>query len=475
MRVCDHDRMDTGTHLRAIWRRRWLVLAAATALALVVLLLRASQAPIYSTSSDLFLVVPQSSGDATATNDRLTASYSELIRDERIVADLLRRSALPLSPADVRADVSVASPGSGQLTVTARESTPERSARLANAAALSLSAGADGNEAEVVKRQLAPLQSDIDALTTQLETVPGGSPAATALNAQIGSAASSKATLISAPRVRLDVVRPADPLDATHTPNPVRDAVLAFLLGFIVAAEAAALLAARRRGLEGRDPVPSLEAWSALPVFRVGPNRYGPDEGAAALRFLQAGSPGALYLVPVLASPASGVAVRTLLQLLADAPDRASWLPLSAELGGPAGPAGVDMLRSPAELPATEQSAVLVSAPAWEDPALLALAETAPGRCALIVDAGRVREPQLREALRVLGYADLSPQLLLVVESAQAGWWPWRRTARAEPQPPLLGEASAPSTRSVPAVAAKATSSVRVVPEQPTPSRAAGA
>lgn len=418
--------MDTGTHFRAIWRRRWVVLAAALAAGLLVLVLRIAQDETYSAQADIFLVPAPNTSSASNEVERLTIYYGQLVTDPRVVADMSRRAQLPLTVGESKRLVDVSSAEDGQLTVVAEQPTDVRAATLANAAADALAAGAALDQAEAQRRELAPLVDEIEELQAELQELSADSSRRRVLEGRLERAEQARVDALSVSRARLDVVRRAEADDAVSSPRPVRDALLAFVLVGIVGAELAALAAVRRRGVEGGDPVPAVESWSELPVFRVGPSRYGPDESGAALRFLQADEePRPLYVAPLAPGASTDIGLEHLLDALAALGTRTTWVDLRADHALPPVPRGAEVVRprrKDLERAAQHRpQPTLVTADAWESPELLRLAELLPGTCVLLVDAARARQPELAEAIEVLGLADLTPQAVLVVEGSRPG------------------------------------------------------
>lgn len=441
--------MNTGTHLLAIWRRRWAVLAVAVAAGLLVLGLRTAQDETFAAQADVFLVPPENTSSSSNEVERLTIYYAQLVMDPRVISDAASRLGRPLSVADVKRLVDVSSPEDGQLTVVARQPTDQDAAELTNAIADALSTGASLDQAEAQRRELAPLVSEIEDLQQQLAELPPDDPARNALESRQERTEQARVDALATSRARLDVVRRAQADDAVSSPRPVRDALLAFLLAGIVGAELAALAAARRRGVEGGDPVPVIERWSDLPVFRVGPSRYGPDESGAALRFLRGDEqPQPLYVAPLVPGPGTATALEHLLDALGALGGRTTWVDLRADHSRPPVPRGAEVVRprrKDLERAAQHRPPpTVVTADAWESPELLRLAELMPGTCVLLVDAAVARQPELLEAVEVLGLADLTPQAVLVVDGPRPSvLLPARLSAlvptplrRAAPTPP---------------------------------------
>jgi hypothetical protein len=425
--------MDTGTHLRAIWRRRWWVLAGAALVGLSVLVLRTAAPSTYTSQATLFLVL----GEREAlVNDgsvrRLTAAYVQLRNDEVVVADAARRAGVPEEV--VRGSASTSSGVEGQVVVSASADSPAVSARLANALADAVSSGARRDQVEAQRRELAPLDTEIRETRGALELATQGSGEAAQLEARLARAEQARLERLAKPRTRLDVVERAQPSDAIQMPRPGRDAGLAFVIALIVLAELAALRAARRQALEGPDVVASLEEWTDLPIFRVGAGDRGPDETAAAVRFLTADPPAPerlLALAPLAPSPGTDEAAARLLAVVADFEGEATWLDLDGSGAGKPVPPSVYRVAAPSTAQVRGRlradATAVATAGAWESPDLVRLAEVAPAVSALLVDARLARRSGFDEALRVLGLAGVPPIAVLVAEPPRR-WWPspWR-------------------------------------------------
>ena len=431
--------MDTGTHLRAVWQRRWLVLGAALAVAAVVFGIRSAQEAVWTTEAQLYLVVGDQ--DRPEAVERLTVLYGETLEQPEVVADTITRAGLTVDAADLRRRVAVESPSEGRLDVTANGSTPEQSVRLANAAADALSAGAAREQAARALEEAAPLAQEVADLSAQVAALPVEDPSRVLLEGRLQRADAARLGVLGEERVRLDVVRRPEAASAERAPRPARDAALALVLALILGAEASALLAARRRGLEGADPVPQLERWTGLPAFRVGPGRHGPDEAPAAVRFLRADARTAAVPRPALAHPGSAAGVHRVVGELAEGGARVTWFDLAAEPAVTSGlPKGVDVRRRdgrPLAL-ATEGAdrRVVVSTAAWEDRGLMQAVDQVTATSPWW-STRTAREPDVAEALRVLAYADLSPAAVLVVEGPGAACRPRSRRRPRRARPPL--------------------------------------
>lgn len=401
-----------------MWRRRLPVLLLGLLAGVAVFVVRSQASVTFRTEADLYLAPGLAGQSDTSETSRLTALYAEFVRDPRVVADLIRRSGLSIRPDKVQSLVTVTSPQTGQLVVVAQQPTAGRAAALADATGEALSAGAAKDQAEAQKLELAPLTSELAVIQSQLAALPAGNPNRDQLQARLDRTDQARVDKLAAVRARLDLVRRARPDEAVRAPRPARDATVAALLVLILAAEGAALIAARRRGIESGDPVPPLEAWSGLPVFRTGLGRHGPDESEALARYLRKDAGGRpVYLVGLTASAATSSATERLVGALAvpgGTTSRVALVPDDAPL--PDVPAGTTLLTAP---PTALPPSSVVTATTWTDDRLLEIADLAPGACALVVLSPRVRRPELEEALRVLRLSGLEPSCVAVDEGRE--------------------------------------------------------
>ncbi len=223
---------------------------------------------------------------------------------------------------------------------------------------------------------------------------------------------------LSQPRARLDLVRRADPDDAVRQPQPLRDAALAFLLTLIVAAEVAALLAARHRGSKAATRRRSLEAWTGLPAFRLGDGRHGADQTAAAMVFLEQRTRGSsLFVAPVKAGPdADGTAALLAARMRRNG--EVVWVRLTEDPDARQAPDGVRVRR--AVLPAPRTADLVSTAAGWQDAALLQAAAAQPGPLVLLVQAENAEQRSVQEAVRVLSHTGTPAVAVLVTETGGA-------------------------------------------------------
>lgn len=428
--------MDAGTHLRAIWRRRVLVVGGAIAVGLVVFVLR-SMAPATYTSSAVLFVVP-GGGDARDVEGevrRLTATYAALADDRAILRDAAART-MGITEEEAGRRTVVAESDDGQVQITATGVSAVAAADLANATATALAAAADLEQTDALRRDLAPLDVELQTLAAQAASSDAAGADANELVARQRAVFQARLERLGLSPARLDLVDAARAGMAERTPDPVRDSVLALLLALIVLAELAAIRAARRAGLEGRDPLSTLREWSHLPVFRIGSSKSGPDQSTSSLLHTRSSGPAhsdgfVMALAPLTSPVALDSAVRHLLRASIEIFGRATLLDVRSDTEQ-AAPASTsepwETLRpSPADIEATLRSSAHLSSPqpvtvlvgdCWDSPEFLMLSQALGALTTVLVDAATVRRPSLQESLSALQESRTPPVALLVLEPA---------------------------------------------------------
>lgn len=424
--------MDVNTHVRAIWRHRWLILAGAMVLGGAVLGLRLAQPPTYTTSAALYLVPGSETSDSDIT--RLTDVYSQLGDNSLVLTstvDTLDDPAIDVTA--VRSATGVALESDGLLRVQATADDAARSAGLTNAYAQALSQAVMGDQARArtllqqpIEAQLADVGQEIDQASPQDAGYDG-------LLERRRDLQASRASILAQSVPRLDVLTLTEASSADRTPRPFRDALLAFLVGLILLAELIVVRAVRQGRLDGIGVTETLEQVSGLPALRVGRSERTGDQRAAVLSLVFAderapGTPVVLKLLPLNPTPAS----RSAWVLLADAAVRAGHRAVVVDVDGsqhglpPGAPPVVPLPLSTALQPVGGKGThsgdvVLATLASWDAPELLNLTALT-GSTALVVDIREVRKTILEEALRVLRLAGTPADLLVLVEGKRKRW-----------------------------------------------------
>lgn len=426
--------VDLVTHFRAMWYRRWLIAGGAMACGLLVFGVLRVVNPVYRSETSLF-VVPASGNAASDTElRRLTVAYLSKSSDPVVLLDAAQRAPGTPTAQALRKSVKVTSPTTGELRVLAKGTTPEDASRLANAMSDAMSRAVSREESAARLREAQPLDEELAALAQRIGELPASDPVRTLLTAQRTATAQARLDVLTGARNRLDVVQHAQSRDAVRTPRTARDSLLAFLLAGIVLSEASALLARRRGGFEGRDPVRALESWTELPVFRVPIDGAALDESAAAMLYLTAEDDGTtVVLAPLSPGRWTRAGVARLLSAAAEVHGAATWVHFGEATDDPlALPEKVYVVQPPQTSGAKPQAVLaalpsrpgptIVSADSWESVALLQVAANRPLPCLLLIDAHQARKTDFDEASRVLTYAGANPTAVAVVVGPRNRW-----------------------------------------------------
>ena len=282
--------MDLFEHFRSMWRWRWRVLIASAIVAAIVLGWSLNLPRVYQATA-LVAWAPGPTEDFSDTSLQLTLRrYQQLAGTRVVLADAVRRSRLSLSTAEARRRTEVADPESGGslLTLTATGPSREEAQRLADGLAKALEAAADAQQTKSLQAALAPLERQMSDITSKLASVPKGSPQAQALQAQFSALAETSAQLQAQTKGHLDIVSPATAEADAISPQPTRNALLAFLAALVVNAELAVVLSARSdrfsRERLGEEAAELLD----VPVLAQIPAN-GHAAGIEAFRTLRAG------------------------------------------------------------------------------------------------------------------------------------------------------------------------------------------
>ncbi|MDT7550652.1 MAG: hypothetical protein QOE84_3046, partial [Actinomycetota bacterium] len=428
--ICDDADVDLLSHFRAIWHRRWYIVSGAVAAGLVVFVIASLVRPSYQADATLFIVPANSAGSSDPTElRRLTIAFLDKTDDRQVLSDAAPLTPGQPTPQQLHQRFTASSPADGELHVKGTADNAADAATLTNVVSDALSRAADRLANDTRTRELAPLTAELADLTQEIAALPPGDRRLGPLVTQRNATVQARLASLAAPRNRLDVVHRAQSREASRSPRRALDALLAFVLGLIVGCETAALLARRRDGLEGRDPVAALESWTSLPVFRLPIGDVGADESAALLLYLGADGISTVLAAPLNPGERSAQGIARMLSTAATLTGGATWVDLADHRDAPAPPnSDVRVIRlspdahhaanGPVRLVESlppDSGWVFVSASTWEATALLQVAADVPTSCLLVVDAREARRPEFIEAVRVLSYAGAAPAAVAVV------------------------------------------------------------
>lgn len=239
--------MSQYSHLRTVWRYRWRVLGLALLSALVVYGLSSTLlSKVYNASAQISVTIPQTGGNGPISQDTVlfyAQTFAQIGTTTPVIEQTVKQAGLGLDIRAARSRISVtASPTVGIITVVATGPRPTEATQLAKAMTTALIDAVNAQEQAATQAQLAPLQSQIDAVRGQLALAAPGSAAATAAQTQLQTLTVQLSQAQLQPTPRLNVVSPALGSDGAVSPHPKTYALLAFVTALVVFAELSALL-----------------------------------------------------------------------------------------------------------------------------------------------------------------------------------------------------------------------------------------
>lgn len=232
--------MELTGYLRLIWAsKRWLLLFAAIAGAVVFLYSSSKENQYESTALGQIISTAQAEGDILSEEEllSLTNVYHGLA-DTRTVLDIAHEDpAVQGREGEFDATVSV-SPESrvGVLAFSALTGDPDVSAEFANAYAKAFSEYLGGLQVSEAKKALTPIQARISEIEGELAELPASELERASLQVELGALQEQIANRTSNPGDSLRIVEPAAASGTPVSPKPKRDAILAFIAALILGA-----------------------------------------------------------------------------------------------------------------------------------------------------------------------------------------------------------------------------------------------
>lgn len=263
--------MDLRGQLASVWLRRWPIVAATVCVALVVLVLRMLTPPVYGTDTTLRVNVPgESGGERAETVEFYTQTLVGLAGTQSVLDDAVSRSGLPITRQDVRERITVIETETpGFLTLTALGPTPRESAALAGAASAALAARLAADEVAATENATAALREQIAALEPELVTLAPLTPARAAAERRYSELVGAVAAVSARPAPSVLLGPPPVASSNPISPTPLRDALLALVIGLIVIAEGVVVTRALRGRLSEGDPAAEIEAATGIPAVQL--------------------------------------------------------------------------------------------------------------------------------------------------------------------------------------------------------------
>ncbi len=251
--------MSLNEHFRAIWRRLPWILVISALVAVAVYGFRSSADDVYSSTATVDVVAPREDGTSLASEqvEVVTGRFVALADTSAVLRQAIDASGLDLTIEEARELVSASSSDPGFVDVTADGPTPEAAQELANAVVGELATfGAAGETANLV------------------------------------------------------IVSEAELPKSASAPKPRRDAAFAFVVAFIINAEAVAIFSAMRGRFTPRRERDELEVAAGSAVLATIPRR-SKGWAAESYRTLRASFELATTDVPVRSVTVLGVAPST--------------------------------------------------------------------------------------------------------------------------------------------------------------------
>jgi Mrp family chromosome partitioning ATPase len=236
--------MDLPRFLARVRARRWLIAAIVAAAATLALLWSLSQPSRYTADADLLFghaatadaIITGGAADTTEVPERAAATNLALASLDTVAANVKRRFRGPVTVQELKDATSVKAQGdSDVVTVTAEWDSPTTAAAVANAFA---------SEIVALRREAAQadIQRAINAVAARVPQDPK-TPAETALADSLQAKIADLTALKESTSGNVSVVERATPPDSRSSPKPLRNAVIAGFVAFILALFVVALLA----------------------------------------------------------------------------------------------------------------------------------------------------------------------------------------------------------------------------------------
>ncbi len=308
--------MDLLEQLAGVWRRRFYVLGIALFAASAVLFWRSSLPDEYAATTTMQVRVANADvSDPSTQVDYYARTVIALATNRGVVTTALA-AANRTDEVSTAVDKISAEAGSepGFVTVTASGTTPETAAGLADEVAATLSEVIAQNQADALETEREALRLALAEVGQERIDLPASETVQrAALMRESEALLSALRTASSKSAWQLVTVETAEEPSAPVAPQPVRDALLAFLLAAIVMAEIVIVRRSWRGELSLRDPARDAGEISGLPSVAIGPTD-GPASLAALLP--QVGAASTVLVIQQGARP-SAHAASLLAELLA--------------------------------------------------------------------------------------------------------------------------------------------------------------
>jgi polysaccharide biosynthesis transport protein len=300
--------MDLAAHFRIILQNWWRILLVALALAGLVFGVSFTKSDVYQAAELLQVNIGRlTTGGQTLQQDVVffAQTYAQLGQTPSVVRKAVAGSGLKISASQGLSRVSAAEEGQlGFIRIKATGTTPRRAEQLARAVGQTTISTVADQQQQATFNDIAPLQLQRNELQQQIAAAPPGSQEQQTLQSELDSVKQAEADRRHQPTNSLFVIADARASKTPISPKPMRDALLAFLVALVVAAELSVAIHAVGDRFSGTDDSSEILRLTGLPLLAKIPRGSGTEvlEAFRVLRtnlmFLEgAGKPRTLAVV----------------------------------------------------------------------------------------------------------------------------------------------------------------------------------
>ena len=309
--------MDLAGQLAAVWARRFILVLTALSVAAAVFTWRSAAPDRFEATSTLQVRLPDTDSSDPSTQ---VGYYAEtvvgLLTSRVVVADALNKLGRSDDPETVAEDIDPREGSEpGFVSVTAVGETAREAALLSDALVAAVSTRVATDQERDLAAERGLVERALADVLANLAAAPVGD------NALRSALIREREELLSALRSNANrvpwqvaVVDAADEPTSPTSPTPLRDALLAFLVALILAAELLVVVRAWRGSISVRDPAGDVSKALGVPTVEV-PRHAGIAALASLLPHL--GSARRVAVIRVGPRPNGQVAV-LLAELLAE-------------------------------------------------------------------------------------------------------------------------------------------------------------
>ncbi len=265
--------MDLAEQFAAVWARRAVVLVVAFLAATGVFAWRSAAPEVFESTSTVQVRVPDTeSSDPSVQVDYYAQTVTGLATTRSVVAAAMEAAGRTDPVGDV-VDQITAEPSEqpGFVTITGAGDSPTQAAELTDALVTAVTDQVAADQAEDQAAERDALVAAIAQVGRERDALPASDYAGRA--ALIRERESLLSTLrASSGRTawQVGVVEPARPPSSPSAPQPVRDALLAFVLALILVAEWIVVRRAWRGAVATRRPGRDVSEILGIPAVEVG-------------------------------------------------------------------------------------------------------------------------------------------------------------------------------------------------------------